>query len=1068
MNSLFKKIKGRDNSQSEETINLASILVPECSEEVLIYFLAISNINCTTNVKTRIGLQRQLLRKCTKQDGKYVIPIVLFSTKNTEGIVNKFFPIPYDLASNNESCVYELPKIQGHLANNQANFIQIENYLSKKNSDKDICTLLENVATAGYRNTMIDVFETFAKNNSPKLLRANNDIIEFLYNYDSKLFDNSVAVKFNPCKNLEIPLEKTIVYNFDNSNFQNNLTYTVDSNKENPSVSVISSALAVSDTDSDSDSQKETKLVIAQQDSEEIIIEPDDKDNPRSSDKIALSNSAPFESRDQKGYSASDEPIQNMSNQQPPINTNELSELLRENFGATQYENVNKILKAGQSNRQVDVSGYDPNNQPQTTRDMIAITPKPKNTPKNVQFDRNDQYRTISAHESSNLQRESEPGNNSNSGGNLDFHSILKTDYNQEGVSKHLKGQALEFHTPKANSTPFQSHKPNLSNPGIADNSKKELIGCESHQCSLDGNGNCTECLKANMQWANENHENMVSQTQSASSSVPTYQEQNSYSKLPSPDVSKEVGTIGINASDRNNFLNQLDSLKKQINRLESDNLANKRAAANSQSDINTRHSRTSNNSNQTSNISGANKSRTSSKRSNRGNSSDSSGSSESNNNNRSRGFEENRENRNESESDNDFDSQRYNSIARSLSKAKKGYKLKSFYKYPPLTKDCGLDPSAYFDRFLTSMEINLEKGEISDVPLVIVIHLLSEQMVENFKPQRELFKSKSKKSSNLSELKQAFVKALSESSLLREKRFEDIKKKPSDITWGEFASNVYQIFLSAFPKEPDPLRSRMLIQKFKSTMDKDLRRDFELVSMSTKGIDTIFEAAEMADRLCSFSALNQENTKSIFNINRSVNINTSTNGERNEKGDNQRVKFQSPIDSRPGNQSSVKPNSSQQTYSYDSKPFGYHTTYSGRFNKFNNQERYNYNHNSNNNFGSNRSRSNSFNQNQTRPHNQGPQPNFDRQGNQRSRYYHNESQNIERRSNNNFSNYNNRLPSQQQRHENRNFVPPRFSPHYSERHNFNRDFEHRNINQNINFRTGGGRERPINNKYRY
>ena len=1061
MSSFFKRIKGKDNHQPEETINLASILVPECSEELLIYFLAVSNVNCTTTVKTRIGLKKQLVRKCTKQDGKYVIPIILFSTKGSTGIVNKFFPIPYDLARNNESSVYELTKIQGHLANSQANFIQIENYLSKRNSDAEICRLLENVATAGYRNTMLDVLETFTKSNSPKLLRANNDIIEFLYNYDSSLFDNKIEFKFNICKNSEIPLEKTIVYNFDNSNFQNNLTYTVNSSKDNPSVSVISSAMAVSDTDSESDNQKESVLTIAQQDSDDVVEKEADK--PRTSDKISLSNSVPFESREQKGFSGSVEPIQNMSNQQLP-NANEISELLKTNFGAAQYAKVNEILKAKPKNKTVGNSGNDSNDiepisQPHNTIEMIgSFTPKPKNTPKNVQFDRQDQYRTISAHESSNTQRDSDLGRN------LDFNSILKTDYNQDGVTKPFKGQALNFETPKANSTPFQPPRQDLSNPGIADNAKKELIGCEVHQCSLDGNGHCTDCVKANMQWANQNHETMVSNHQSASSSVHTFQGQDSYSKLPSPDISKEVGTIGVNDNERQNFLSQLDSLKKQIQKLESGSLANRESASNSPSVNNSKSSKTASNTNRTSPNSRASNSRTSSKKGNKRNSSDSSDSSESNNNYR-RGVEGNNENgRNESESDNDFDSQRYNSIARSLSKARKGYKLKSFYKYPPLTKDCGLDPSAYFDRFLTSMEINLEKGEISDVPLVIVIHLLSEQMVENFKPQRELFKSKSKKAVNLSELKQAFVKALSESSLLREKRFEDIKKKPSDITWGEFASNVYQIFLSAFPKEPDPLRSRMLIQKFKSTMDKDLRRDFELVSMSTNGIDTIFEAAEMADRLCSFSALNQENTKSIFNINRAVSLNPSGR-ERIEKGESHRVKFQEPKDNRSSNPNS-KPIRDQQTYDFNSKPFGYPATYS-KFNKFNNQDSYNYSNNANNNFSPSRPRPPGMNRNQAGQNDQRLQSNFSRNENRRSGYYDSSNYNNRRRYENNFSNYNNRLHQQRPTYG-RNFGPSRFESRYSERNNNNRDLDQRNIESNRNFRSGGGRERPINNKYRY
>ena len=931
---MLKKAKRllKPSKKDDYGINLIFLAVDNNSEELLLYILAINNKSLTTSVSTRENLHKRLKQIGHYVNDKLVIPCILFSVLDSNNkLINKICPLPYrlmdtsDLENISNLHIYEIQTISDHLVRG-AVFKQLEKIM-RANKAPDQLEILDFITAAGTPNfkdkleKAIDNFSTNCSKIRTKIKRTNLNIAQYLYNFDHTYFTREVQVcDYTAAGNFAANLE-TLCYNSglgENTNLENK-TYIVNKNdheteSENegsPNTSTrIDSPVKISSSEEEEQKTFEinevseteeihTSPIIAQQETRNNnsteIIQPK---NNEIADIQANSQLSIMTRTEQKRVSPEfvfqpeSHPLGEQEIDKNPTNS-EISADIQKHLGPNPFFYPNKPILRIQSppkdicpgftetsklleNTNLDedsikrlnnAANLKPvNNELDTQQylssfDLDSQTPK-QNEKSRVKFDSKNEYNYISDEKSSSLKKPiiCEPKLNLEEIPNKIPQSIIKQPKIQSYTYKSRKDLVAtpnnKFH-PQGISTPYpKSEQTPKSEPNLNLENRQESIHVLTNDYSKNSNVNdyinpehcvhgqdqvsdCEKCVREAIEFANQHHTDYVRNNKAPSS------EQNRDNRDHSNKNSNTTKDINCVTKNRPKY-----KKTKKTNRNK-----NFKNSSSSSSDEDDNH--------------------------------DKNRQKPSKNKNGKKGDPSSEDSSSESVLMSDFDSRRYSNLS-SKSSEPKSYKLRSTLKYPRLSKEAGLAPNSYFDRFCTTLQINLEKGSLEDVPCIIITHLLAEMMLAEFAPQREIFKNKCAKAETLDEVRTAFAKALSESNILRERRFEEISSKPKDITWKTFASNLFQIFKNAFPHEKRPLHSKLLILKFKSIIPSQLRRSYELAKVNIKeSSPNLFEIAETLDQINSFQVLEGED-KTVFTLNAKLAKDEPVHdNSQNKKGDN-------------------------------------------------------------------------------------------------------------------------------------------------------------------------------------
>ena len=856
-----------------------------------------------------------------------MIPCLAFSVQNNGKLMNKICPFPYDLDYPNkiergDIYVYEYHTVRDHMERGIV-LKELDKIMkSKKEEHSDLIEFVTEIGKPEFKEKLENQIEKIRNNcnigknslNRAPLKRSKADLIHLLYNYDSSVFTSVVQLcDYLPSNNFVAQMG-TMVYHStleDNQN-PNDKTYVIgqdqdrlQENSTNESKE-ISSALVIHST-SEEDLCSDENLpptvdplimpvpqTVAYQ---ETQFEEESRSGPEKIHNSQLEE-IPLEQTIVQNISTdqivSDKPkiptkIPNEQNNSKDVavTNSQLSELLYQNLGPNPFKNDknDKKLESKNNNDQKisqKPSETDPEilkykemfeqsctdqtetnklldqtqlsdasiqrmrnaaNLPQNnnTLNLIDLTDETSlnnkdNEKSKVGFDSlQNQIKYISTEDQSSSLKKPKFGdklkNRTPKNPPKVPTSIVKKSKTKPKLSNWVKSEInndpFSFN-PNANSTPHPKQEPaslKVEDSRILSNNYELTNGDEInpgkclHGCETQAQ--CKECIANLIKFANDHHQNWVSKEPIKTENTA----QTSKTKeVPINTVSKNRKTTSRNAKSRNH---KSSSSSTEISE-----------------DEKPRRSR---------NKTGKNKKRKPSSE----------------------------ESSNSDDSLDDFESSRYSNISKNSEKLR-GIKFRNTLKYPKLTREAALDPNKYFDRFITTLQINIDGGHVEECPMDCVSHILAEQMLDSFKAQEEIFSNLAETATTLKDVRSAFRKALAESVILREKRFEDIMEKPKDITWKSFASNLFQIFKNAFPSEKDPLNSKLLILKFKSLINKDLRKSYELSKVSGKNNDrNLFEIAEILDKIASFSVL-ETDEKNVFSIQKEVTFCPKEKTEKN------------------------------------------------------------------------------------------------------------------------------------------------------------------------------------------
>ena len=916
---MLKKAKRllKPSKKDDYGINLIFLAVDINSEELLLYILAINNRSLTTTVATRESAHKRLKQIGHYVNDKLVVPCILFSVLDSDNkLINKLCPLPYqlmdtsDLENLSDLHIYEIQTISDHLVRGVV-FKQLEKIM-KANKAPDQLEILEfitSVGTPAFKDKLENAIHNFSSNCAKmrtKLKRTNLNIAQYLYNFDHSYFTREVQLcDYTVTGNFAANLE-TLCYNSglgEDTNL-NNKTYIVNqdghdtvSNNEDSirSSSRINSPVRISSSEDEEQKTFEihevseaeeihTFPIIAQQENtsekseskkgETYELEPSNVNsnqaNPQLSEMIRTdqkvvsteiviqSENNPVEKREQERIPTSSQvsadiqkhlgpnpfiyPNQPLPRVPSPEKNNcpsfvETSKLLENTqLSEDSIRRLNNAANLGNVNNELDTHQY------LSSFDLDSQTPK-NNEKSRVKFDSRNEYNYISDEKSTSLKKPIiyEPKLNLAELPTKIPQSIIKQPkiHYYTYKAKDFVATPGDKFQPQGISTPFSKGDQTLkSEPKQEPENRQENIHVLANDYSNNSNpddyinpvkcvhgqpelNDCDQCVKEAIDFANQHHTDYVSQNIAQSS------ERNQNSTEKTENNSASAKNINCVTKGRPKYKKSKSSKNRKSN-----------TSSSSSSDEDKK-------SNKNKNKNSKNKKERKGSPSSEDSSSDSTIMS-------------------------DFDSRRYSNLS-SKSSDHKPYKLRSTLKYPRLSKEAGMAPQSYFDRFCTTLQINLEKGSLEDVPCIIITHLLAEMMLAEFAPQREIFKNKCAKAETLDEVRSAFAKALSESKILRERRFEEISSKPKDITWKTFASNLFQIFKNAFPHEKRPLHSKLLILKFKSIIPSNLRRSYELAKVNIKeSCPNLFEIAETLDQINSFQVLEGED-KTVFTVNTKI-----------------------------------------------------------------------------------------------------------------------------------------------------------------------------------------------------
>ena len=902
-------------SKKENPIpNVIYIAVEEVSEELLIYILAINNKSFSTSVQNRESLKKRIRQIAKYKNDKIVIPCLVFSIQDEGKLINKLCPFSYSLdypqkIENEDIHVYEYHTVRDHLERGIL-FKELDKMIkSKKEEHSDLIEFVTEIGKPIFKDKIETQIEKFSEGcnlgknslNRAPLKRSKADIVDFLYNYDSSQFNHCVSLcNYNP-SNQFTPQMGTMVYHSTLEENQNNneKTYVVNQNEPDNTTDTreISSALIIPTSEEETElidnPPPETNLpTIAYQEtyqenqngegtrSEAELIENSQIEKIPNNEMTVPSLNTHQNISDVPNNNTHNNPSESVNPKNAPVTNSQLSEILRKTLGPNPFQKPNN----GQNN--INNPSTDPDilkikgmfasscpenhetekllentklsdaslqrmhnaanlcNANNATRDLINLTDEPSlNTKENeksrVGFDSlQNQIKYISTEDKDSSLKKPKFGDKSRSSKNplklppsIVKRSKTKSDHSKLVKTEGYNDSSFQFN-PNVNSTPYHGQKlvePKVEESRILSNNYEYTTGdainpgtC-SHGSEIQTE--CKTCIAELMKFANDHHNDFVSSR-----------------KIKNENIA-ESKTVPINSVSKNRKPKTRKARKDKHHKhssssSESDDEKPKKPKSPLKSPLKNKKQKPSS-----------------------GESSDS------------------------EDSIPDFESTRYSNVSLNSGKLK-GLKFRNTLKYPKLTREAALDPNKYFDRFITTLQINIDGGNLENCEAHIVAHILAEQMLDNFEAQEEIFTNLASTAKSLKEVRNAFRKALAESVILREKRFEDISEKPKDLTWKSFASNLYIIFKNAFPLEKDPLNSKLLILKFKSLINKDLRKSYELSKVVGKEDNqNLFEIAEVLDKIASFSVLENED-KSVFSIQKEVTFNPKVESENHSNGE--------------------------------------------------------------------------------------------------------------------------------------------------------------------------------------
>ena len=1051
--------------------NVIYIAVEEVSEELLLYILAINNKSFSTSVQNRESLKRRIRQIAKYKNDKIVIPCLVFSIQDEGKLINKLCPFSYSLdypnkIENDDIHVYEYHTVRDHFERGIL-FKELDKMIkSKKEEHSDLIEFVTEIGKPIFKDRIETQIEKFREScnlgkdslNRAPLKRSKADIVDFLYNYDSSQFNHCVSLcNYNP-SNEFTPQMGTMVYHSTLEENQNNneKTYVVNQNEPDNTTDTreISSALIIPTSEEETElidnPPPETNLpTIAYQEtyqenqngegtrSEAELIENSQIEKLPDNEMTVPSLNTHQNISDVSNNNTHNNPSESINPKNAPVTNSQLSEILRKTLGPNPFQKPsngqNNINNPSTDPDLLKIKGMFANNCPEmheterllentklsdasiqrmrnaqrlppknATMDLIDLTDEPSlNTKENeksrVGFDSlQNQIKYISHEDKDSSLKKPKFGDKSRTSKNplklppsIVKRTKTKSDHSKLVKTEGYNDSSFQFN-PNVNSTPYHGQKPvapKVEESRILSNNYEYTTGdaINPGTCS-HGSEIQTECKTciAELMKFANDHHNDFVSSR----------------KIKNENMA-ESKTVPINSVSKN---------RKPKTRKARKDKHHKHSSSSSESDDEKPKKPKSPLKNK--------KQKPSS-----GESSDS------------------------EDSIPDFESTRYSNVSLNSGKLK-GLKFRNTLKYPKLTREAALDPNKYFDRFITTLQINIDGGNLENCEAHIVAHILAEQMLDNFEAQEEIFTNLASTAKNLKEVRNAFRKALAESVILREKRFEDISEKPKDLTWKSFASNLYIIFKNAFPLEKDPLNSKLLILKFKSLINKDLRKSYELSKVAGKEDNqNLFEIAEVLDKIASFSILENED-KSVFSIQKGVTFNPKVERENHSKEAASTPKNAISRDAIPRN-ASINPNSNF-AKSRNIRPQNYERQgYSGGQTHHNHYQHQRSFRNPQN-FGGNQRYGNQTFRN-ARNFNQNFRNNF-HPNNRPIHNYNNYSNNYDQPYINEGGNYT-RGSNAYAEHRQQNSSYPRNYDNYSERNYFN---------------TGPSRGRRLNHKYRY
>ena len=904
--------------------NLIFLALEETSEELILYVLAINNKNLSTKVSDRESLKRRLAQIAHQRSGKIIIPCLVFSVKTGSEVVNKICPLPYSQLEHSDQIekgnikIYEYHTFIDHLKRG-VKLKELEKTIKnpKNPAHKEIIDYITEVGDTNFKNKLEQTIDNFCEKNSLgrnskiRLKRSEKDICSYLYNYDSSFF-NSIAktCEYHPSGLFSQNVGTTMVYhsNIEESTNADDKTYLVQrtssfSSEESESdQNVLQSPMRVLTSSEESEVSENIEPVpfsnaIALQEQTfsvgegeesrtaiETLNHPNPLDLPNNHNvPIMATTESQIDTNPHNNIQEMSHNEQNMSlrengksqnqdDQNAPTSP-ELSDVIYQHLGPTPFRRVNEkkgkskdvkdlfaktseteklLAQTHLSNESIQRLNKAAKLKPElnNTNELIDLgdTIYPEGEKTKVNFDSHqNEVRYFPNDQSSSLKKpkfgdksktfknplklppsivkkpKTKPVINSSSNAR---ELINQTDLTQNTLA--FQPELISTPHPKKDSkTNLPEYEPTL----LANNyTPVEEFDCINPGSCFHGKKDqkcCPLCIKEKIEFANKHHQDYVSnpylnKTENISNNI----------KMEPDSTNKKLCNDTNNKQTKN-----INTLTKTFSESKN-NTGKKNEESPSSSESSERNHK---------------KNKKSKKR--------------------SRKSKKKKESTEEPSSDSDssfsdFESKKYSNLSSSSKFG--GCKLKNTFKYPKLTREVGLDPDTYFTRFIDTLQINLGSSSVEDINNVMLAkHILSEQMVQEFGAQREIFLNLSGSATDIQSIRKSFLKSLSESVILREKRFEDISEKAKDIDWRSFASNLLQLFKHAYPEVKHPLTSDLLIMKLKGLIPKELRKSYELTKVGGNcEKQDVFQIAETLDRISSFSALEKEE-KSVYSIDR-------------------------------------------------------------------------------------------------------------------------------------------------------------------------------------------------------
>ena len=128
-------------------------------------------------------------------------------------------------------------------------------------------------------------------------------------------------------------------------------------------------------------------------------------------------------------------------------------------------------------------------------------------------------------------------------------------------------------------------------------------------------------------------------------------------------------------------------------------------------------------------------------------------------------------------------------------------------HKHPDAT------PEEFFENLIQEIETNLKRGDIFDVRIDGLIHIM--KSVISQKEKRRVLVRNAQDVRSLPELKEAFCKTVAIPKSLRKAQFARIQQKPKHISWPDFATNFEKQFELSYDQSAEGGKNSVLFDRF-------------------------------------------------------------------------------------------------------------------------------------------------------------------------------------------------------------------------------------------------------------